>query len=316
MSGLEPYVPPEDRPTWVCEHACMLFAGLVGHGPGHPIVNRLIELGALPSRVDAPPRWNIADPSIVILSQNGESRERSWPGLHCEIATDPLPMADAVVDHAAGQVDELWADRLVPFEANLRTNRRAPRRQHAVLAGPDPTWPGQARRLIARLRFRVDGQVIRIDHIGSTSVPGLPAKQLIDIQVVVADLAAAARVAEAGRHSGAVHVSGRWFGTDRHGTDHPEEVLVDADPERPVNINIRPVGAPVWRETLLLRDWLRSHDDERDAYAGMKRGLAQRPGHDVDEVASVGTALNLLLGRSQGIDRRVSPGYAAGGWPG
>jgi hypothetical protein len=264
MSGLEPYVPPEDRPTWVCEHACMLFAGLVGHGPGHPIVNRLIELGALPSRVDAPPRWNIADPSIVILSQNGESRERSWPGLHCEIATDPLPMADAVVDHAAGQVDELWADRLVPFEANLRTNRRAPRRQHAVLAGPDPTWPGQARRLIARLRFRVDGQVIRIDHIGSTSVPGLPAKQLIDIQVVVADLAAAARVAEAGRHSGAVHVSGRWFGTDRHGTDHPEEVLVDALDQR----------GP-----------------------GQGGGL----GHNRAVVASVGTALK-LPGRFQGID--------------
>jgi dephospho-CoA kinase len=67
------------------------------------------------------------------------------------------------------------------------------------------------------------------------------------------------------------------------GVDHPEEVVVDADPGRPVNINIRPVTAPVWRETLLFRDWLRSHDAERDAYAVMKRRLTQRPGNDVDD---------------------------------
>jgi hypothetical protein len=74
-----------------------------------------------------------------------------------------------------------------------------------------------------------------------------------------------------------VHVPGEWFGTDQHGVDHREEVVVDADPRRPVNINIRPLGRPVWRETLLLRDWLRTHDAERDAYAAMKRGLAQVP---------------------------------------
>jgi GrpB protein len=108
-------------------------------------------------------------------------------------------------------------------------------------------------------------------------VPGLAAKQLIDIQVVVADLPEAAQVAEAARRSGFVRVPGRWFGTDQHGVDHPEEVVVDADPARPVNINIRPVTAPIWRETLLLRDWLRSHDDERNAYAELKVALTVTP---------------------------------------
>jgi GrpB-like predicted nucleotidyltransferase (UPF0157 family) len=172
---------------------------------------------------------------------------------------------------------------LVPFEANLRTGCRAPRRLDVVVADPDPTWPEQADRLIGRLRFSVGGQLIRVDHIGSTSVPGLPAKQLIDIQVVVADLAAAARAAEAARRAGFVHVPGQWFGADQHGVDHPQEVAADADPGRPVNINIRPVTAPVSRETLLFRDWLRSHAAERDAYAVMKRELAQRPGHNVDD---------------------------------
>jgi dephospho-CoA kinase len=135
---------------------------------------------------------------------------------------------------------------------------------------------------MARLRFCVGGQIIRVDHIGSTSVLGLPAKQLIDIQVVVSDLAAAGRVATAARRAGFVQVPGHWFGTDRHGIDYPEEVVVDADPGRPVNINIRPAAAPIWRETLLFRDWLRTHPEERDAYASMKRGLAQRSDLDVD----------------------------------
>lgn len=89
---------------------------------------------------------------------------------------------------------------------------------------------------------------------------------------MVADLSAAAHVAEAARSSGFVRVPGRWFGTDQQGVGHPEEVVVDADPGRPVDINIRPVTAPSWRETLLFRDWLRSHHDERNAYAELKRG--------------------------------------------
>jgi GrpB-like predicted nucleotidyltransferase (UPF0157 family) len=116
--------------------------------------------------------------------------------------------------------------------------------------------------------------VLRIDHIGSTSVPGLPAKDLVDIQVTVADLPAARAGALAAFEAGFVHVDGDWSGEDRFGVVHPEAVAVDADPGRPVNINFRPVTAPVWREALLFRDWLRSHHDERDTYAAMKRTLA------------------------------------------
>jgi dephospho-CoA kinase len=59
--------------------------------------------------------------------------------------------------------------------------------------------------------------------------------------------------------------------------------VVDADPGRAVNVSIRPVAAPIWRETLLFRDWLRGHDQERDAYAAMKHRLARRPGRDVGD---------------------------------
>lgn len=187
--------------------------------------------------------------------------------------------ADQPVEAIIRAVDELWAERLVPFDANLRLGRRAPRRRTAELSEPGPEWPDQARRLIGRLDAAVGDLVQRIDHIGSTSVPGMPAKDLVDIQVVVDSLAVAAEVAERAPVAGFVRVAGEWFGEDRFGRRHREEVMVDADPGRPANVNIRPATAPVWREALLFRDWLRTHPDERDAYAAMKRALA---GGDVD----------------------------------
>jgi len=78
----------------------------------------------------------------------------------------------------------------------------------------------------------------------------------------------------AARHAGFVQVKGAWFGEDRLGVEHPEEVAVDADPARPANVNCRPATAPVWRDALLYRDWLRSQPDERASYEAMKARLA------------------------------------------
>jgi dephospho-CoA kinase len=263
----------------------MLFVGVAGHGHEDQISGRLIARGAVAGDSAAPPVWDPAAEAIYLLRSGGAGRAgHSWPGLHLAIATGGGCDADAVIDPGTEALDALWERRLVPFETNLRTGRRAPRRQRVVLADPDPTWPQQARRLMQRLLFSVGGMIIRADHIGSTSVPGLPAKQLIDIQVVVEALARP--VADAARRSGFVRVPGTWSGTDQRGVDHPEEVVVDADPGRPVNINIRPVTAPIWRETLLFRDWLRAHQGERDAYAELKAGLAERPGSNVDDYSA------------------------------
>ena len=173
------------------------------------------------------------------------------------------------IDEAVG----LWRERLVPFRDNLEANRRAPRRRVAELAEPDPKWPTDAQRLIARLRRLLGGDVLRVDHIGSTSVPGLPAKDLIDIQVVVQNLNVADALARRSRSAGFVRVPGRWTGRDRHGTEFDEIVLVDADPGRPVNVNLRPFHDPVWGETLLFREWLRASEANRDEYLSLKRGL-------------------------------------------
>jgi dephospho-CoA kinase len=189
--------------------------------------------------------------------------------------------ADVWLDDAAS-VDRVWDERVVPFAANLEAGRRAPRRRRPVISAPDPAWAVQAERLIARLRTALGRSVIRIDHIGSTSVSGLPAEGPRRHpgrrrRPRGREVAAAAAPA-----AGFVRVAGSWFGTDRFGVEHPEEVAVDADPGRPVNVNFRPVAAPVWQETLLLRDWLRADPDGRGEYAALKADLAGRPGVDVD----------------------------------
>jgi GrpB-like predicted nucleotidyltransferase (UPF0157 family) len=187
---------------------------------------------------------------------------------------DPHDVHLAVgLDSDGDDLGQVWAQRIRPFETNLRTGRRAPRRQRPVLALPDPGWPKQANLLIGRLHVALGSLARRIDHIGSTSVPGLSAKDIIDIQIIVNDLATGAEAAVAARRAGFVHVSGEWYGEDSEGRKYPEEVVVDADPGRPVNVNIRPVADQVWRDALLFRDFLRTHSAERARYEEAKRSL-------------------------------------------
>jgi len=192
------------------------------------------------------------------------------------VGADPVDVHLAVgVDCDTHDIESLWLTRVRTFEVHLRNEQRAPRPQLPVISQPDATWSEQAERLIARLRNALGSSVYQIDHIGSTAVPGLPAKNLIDIQVIVDDLGVALEMARKSRRAGFVHVTGDWYGEDRDGTKFREEVAVDADPGRPVNVNFRQQSDPVWKETLLFRDFLRSNNAERDKYAVLKRSLEQ-----------------------------------------
>jgi GrpB-like predicted nucleotidyltransferase (UPF0157 family) len=263
----------------------MLSVGIVGNDADRrAAVADLVGLGALVVEPGSELVWDVVAPLIAIHDCEAKGSCRIRP-LQIVVGAGSAPeeASEADVWMGDGDVGKLWETRLVPFERNLREGRRAPRRQYAVLVEPDSTWRDQARRLMDRLAAEVGDWIIRIDHIGSTSVPRLPAKDLVDIQVVVENRLVAYRVAEDARRAGFVHVGGTWFGTDKHGTRHPEEVVVDADPGRPANVNIRPVTVPVWREALLFRDWLGAHDDERESYATMKQNLASRPGKSIDD---------------------------------
>lgn len=175
------------------------------------------------------------------------------------------------------EAERLTEDRLVPWVTRWQEGRRAPRAQFAALSDPDPSWRPTADRLIARLQTHIAvPEVLRIDHIGSTSIEGMPAKNLIDLQITVRADNAAVAVANSACGAGFVHVTGQWHGKDRNGALHPEQVCVDADSGRPVNINIRSADRPIARDALLFRDWLRATPDARRRYLAMKSELAGR----------------------------------------
>ncbi|HTX86107.1 MAG TPA: GrpB family protein [Streptosporangiaceae bacterium] len=216
----------------------MLFAGVAGHGDEDLVSGRLVRRGAVAGSLAAPPVWDPAAEAIYILRGGGVSRAgHSWAGLHLAIASGRWCGADVVIDPASEERDALWERRLVPFRG--QPAHRPPGAQTAA-GRTGRAGPGMAAASAAADRpaaVQLGRMITRVDHIGSTSVPGLPAKQLIDIQVVVSALALAGPVADAARRSGFVRAPGVWFGTDQRGVDHPEEVVVDADPGRSVNIN-------------------------------------------------------------------------------
>jgi len=178
--------------------------------------------------------------------------------------------------------------RLVSFERNLRLGRAAPRPRRAVVVDADPEWGRAAERLIARLQTHVGSQAIRIDHIGSTSVPGLAAKDVIDVQIVVESIAVAESIADRLPPAGLVLRRGlRW---DRvAGVEGAPKLFArNADPGRAANVHLRPVISPWWRDALLIREWLRAHPEEAASYEAHKRAIAAT-GVDTDAYAEAKT---------------------------
>src|ERR1700739_809527 len=94
----------------------------------------------------------------------------------------------------AERAREVWDHRITPFAANLSAGQVVS--PPARLVPADPVWPDQAARIVARLKTACGANALRVHHIGSTAVPGLDAKDVIDIQVTIASLAAADELAD------------------------------------------------------------------------------------------------------------------------
>lgn len=202
-------------------------------------------------------------------------------------------------DDTVAAVNSVWTDRLIPFEANLRAGRPAERSTRAALAAPDSTWPAQAARLIERVRHCAGRRILRVDHVGSTSVPGLAAKDVIDLQVVCTDLLTAEEVAGSLTGAGLVRMPGRWWDTGRDGGEHDKAMACNADPDRAANVHVRPVESPAWRDALLLRDWLRATPSGAEEYEALKRELVAQPHETIDDYAGRKTPwINAVLTRA------------------
>lgn len=131
----------------------------------------------------------------------------------------------------------------------------------------DPRWADQFAVDAARVRDALGGIVQRIEHVGSTSVPGLPAKPIIDIDVWLDDTQDESLYVPALESVGYVLVLREpWWNGHR--------MLVHGDSPQ-ANLHIFPATAPEPLRHLLFRDWLRTHSDDRDLYADAKRRLAR-----------------------------------------
>lgn len=193
-------------------------------------------------------------------------------------AADVLLNNSGTREELLATVDALWEQRLVPFAENLSRGVRATRQGGLVLAAATADWSRQGVLLADRIAAAAPQEILAVDHIGSTSVPGLAAKDVIDLQVTVADLASADRIAPALAAAGFPAVPEVTLDTPK--SPHPDpsqwhkRFHANADPGRAVNLHVRVAGSPGWRYALLFRDWLRSDQSAAAQYQAHKLELA------------------------------------------
>ena len=136
-----------------------------------------------------------------LVEQRGMSEEDARARIAAQADDEQRrAVADVWLDNS-GSPEELvqrardvWHNRIVPFAHNLSARQIAG--APACLVPPDPNWPDQARRIVDRLKTACGHRALRVDHIGSTAVPDLDAKDVIDIQITVESLAVADELAE------------------------------------------------------------------------------------------------------------------------
>ncbi|MFD4958097.1 GrpB family protein [Microbacterium sp. NPDC058389] len=151
-------------------------------------------------------------------------------------------------------------------------------------------WPAVFAEVASDLARSLSGvRVVAIEHVGSTSVPGLAAKPVIDIDVIVeredVDAAIAALVASGYTHRGDLGV------TDRESLAEPDA------PRR--NVYVCVAGTLHVRNHLAVRDVLRRRPDLRDRYGAVKTALAQQPDLDIDAyLAGKSPVLQIVLAES------------------
>ena len=133
----------------------------------------------------------------------------------------------------------------------------------------DPAWPGLFEREEARIRSILGDRVVRLEHTGSTSVPGLAAKPTIDITMTVADVldepAYVPDLETAGYRLVIREHEPEWY-------DH----RVFKGPDTNIHLHTFSAGCREVDRMVGFRDWLRTHDDDRRLYEATKRELIQR----------------------------------------
>jgi len=149
-----------------------------------------------------------------------------------------------------------------------------------AIQDPDPGWAGEFGRVAVELGALLGDRVWHIDHIGSTAVPALASKDVIDVQVTVGDEAglatAAERLAAGGwRVRPEIFVDHVAPGTPESEREWVKRFVAEPEGHRRVNVHVRIAGRANHRYALLFRDYLRAHPATATAYGTFKRRAAE-----------------------------------------
>jgi GrpB-like predicted nucleotidyltransferase (UPF0157 family) len=161
-----------------------------------------------------------------------------------------------------------------------------------TLADYDEDWPRLFEREAGRIRQALGGRVLLLEHVGSTSVPGLAAKPIIDIMLVVAD------PADESAYVPDLEPAGYRL-VIREPDWHEHRVLKGQDPD--VNLHVHHPGSPEIERHLVFRDHLRSSEPDRQLYEQTKRRLASQHWTYVQQYADAKTeVIEAIIERGTG----------------
>jgi len=184
-------------------------------------------------------------------------------------------MSSTTDEHGMGLVSDEELQKVVVGELK-------PHNAAITLVDYDAGWPRLFAEEAERIRATLGDTALQIEHVGSTSVPGLPAKPIIDILLVVPDSADESSYVPAMEAAGYMLRIREpdWF-----------EHRMFKGPDTNINLHVFGAGTLEIERMLRFRDWLRATDADRDHYANRKRELASRTWRHVQHYANAKTAV-------------------------
>jgi GrpB-like predicted nucleotidyltransferase (UPF0157 family) len=165
----------------------------------------------------------------------------------------------------------------------------------------DPSWPERFAEVTGTLRRSLKDVAVRIDHIGSTAVPGLAGKPVLDLQISVASFEPLEAFKRPLESLGYVYRATNTERTKRYFREPPGTSRT--------HVHVRVGGSFPEQFTLLFRDYLRAHSEDASEYEQLKRQLAERHRHD--RTAYTQAKEDFTWSDSPG--RPVAPGLGLGG---
>jgi dephospho-CoA kinase len=231
---------------------------VVVHADEETRVTRLIKRG-----------MDEADARARIAAQAPEEQRRAI----ADVLLDNSGSQGALVERAR----DIWNHRVLPLAHNVRDRETV--RILPKLVPYDPTWTDDARRIINRLKMASGSKALRVDHIGSTAVQGMDAKDVIDLQVTVESLDIADELADALRHVGYPRIENITDDVPHDGDQSlwRKRFHGAADPGRPANVHVRVDGWPNQQFALMFVDWLNANPAVREEYLAAKRNALRSP---------------------------------------